>query len=248
MEHPFYKKVSWQINQDKCILSFPSWCFTWPSCELLVGNLDVSVKEIIYVTAVQDGQRQWGLLFICGPSRKSGGHKALPGNWVFPPVTWCDPVGACRVNVQPGAGDKDTDVGKTPTLCLSEATRFWGETGMQTYYFSPVSWVLWWCGCIPRLCDVKDLKGMCTCTTNNKTTTNSKQTTKYRNLNVGCGVPCWLSGIRVHLPMQETQVWSLVWEDPTCGATKPMHHDYWACALEPGSCSCWSLPTRACAP
>ena len=25
-------------------------------------------------------------------------------------------------------------------------------------------------------------------------------------------------------------------EDPTsCGATKPMHHDYLACALEPGS-------------
>ena len=91
MEHPFYKKVSWQINQDKCILSFPSWCFTWPSCELLVGNLDVSVKEIIYVTAVQDGQRQWGLLFICGPSRKSGGHKALPGNFEYF-LLWLDVI------------------------------------------------------------------------------------------------------------------------------------------------------------
>ena len=28
----------------------------------------------------------------------------------------------------------------------------------------------------------------------------------------------------------------LVWEDPTCqGATKSMWHNYWACALEPGS-------------
>ena len=32
----------------------------------------------------------------------------------------------------------------------------------------------------------------------------------------------WL-GIR--LPMQETQVRALVWEDPTChGAAKPVHH------------------------
>ena len=43
------------------------------------------------------------------------------------------------------------------------------------------------------------------------------------------------------LRMQETQVWSLIQEDPTCrGAAKPVHRKYWACALEPGSCSCWS--------
>ena len=36
-----------------------------------MGNLDVSVKEITYVTAVQDGSRQWELLFIL---------VALPGN------------------------------------------------------------------------------------------------------------------------------------------------------------------------
>ena len=28
------------------------------------------------------------------------------------------------------------------------------------------------------------------------------------------GLPRWLSGNRIHLPMWETQVWSLVWEDP----------------------------------
>ena len=34
--------------------------------------------------------------------------------------------------------------------------------------------------------------------------------------------------------MQETWVRALVREDPThCGATKPEHHNYWACALEP---------------
>ena len=34
--------------------------------------------------------------------------------------------------------------------------------------------------------------------------------------------------------MQEKQVQSLMWEDPTCRrATKPMHHYYWAQALEP---------------
>ena len=35
--------------------------------------------------------------------------------------------------------------------------------------------------------------------------------------------------------MQETQVPSLVQEDPTCReAAKPVHHNYGACALEPG--------------
>ena len=51
----------------------------------------------------------------------------------------------------------------------------------------------------------------------------------------------WL-GIR--LPVQGTQVPSLVRGDPTChGATKPMRHNYWACALEPARHNYW-----ACAP
>ena len=38
------------------------------------------------------------------------------------------------------------------------------------------------------------------------------------------------------LPMQETLVRSLIWEDPPCcGATTPMRNNSWACALEPGS-------------
>ena len=41
--------------------------------------------------------------------------------------------------------------------------------------------------------------------------------------------------------MQETRVRALVWEDPTChGATKPVHHNYWACALEPASHNYWA--------
>ena len=44
--------------------------------------------------------------------------------------------------------------------------------------------------------------------------------------------------------MQETRVRALVQEDPTCrGATKPMCHNYWACALEPMSHNYWSLRT-----
>ena len=36
--------------------------------------------------------------------------------------------------------------------------------------------------------------------------------------------------------MQGTRVQALVQEDPTCrGATKPVLHNYWACALEPAS-------------
>ena len=44
---------------------------------------------------------------------------------------------------------------------------------------------------------------------------------------------------------QGTWVRSLVWEDPTCrGAAMPVHHNYWAWALEPGSCSSWAHSPR----
>ena len=42
--------------------------------------------------------------------------------------------------------------------------------------------------------------------------------------------------------MQETQVWSLIWEDSMSqGAAKPVHHSYWACALEP---KIWTTEAR----
>ena len=48
--------------------------------------------------------------------------------------------------------------------------------------------------------------------------------------------------LRMCLPMQGTWVQALVREDPTCRrATKPMRHNYWACALEPASHNYWAL-------
>ena len=45
--------------------------------------------------------------------------------------------------------------------------------------------------------------------------------------------------------MQGTRVQALVQEDPTCcGATKPMHRNYWACALEPESHNYWAHMPR----
>ena len=38
--------------------------------------------------------------------------------------------------------------------------------------------------------------------------------------------------------MQETWVQSLVQENPTC--CEPVHHNYWACALENGNHNCWA--------
>ena len=47
--------------------------------------------------------------------------------------------------------------------------------------------------------------------------------------------------LRICLPMQGTRVRALVREDPTChGATNPMHHNCWACALEPASYNYWA--------
>ena len=47
--------------------------------------------------------------------------------------------------------------------------------------------------------------------------------------------------LRIRLPMQGKRVRALVREDPTCrGATKPVRHNYWACALEPASHNYWA--------
>ena len=41
--------------------------------------------------------------------------------------------------------------------------------------------------------------------------------------------------------MQGTWVRALFQEDPTCcGAIKPLHHNYWACALDPVSHNYWA--------
>ena len=48
------------------------------------------------------------------------------------------------------------------------------------------------------------------------------------------GLPWWLSGRRICLPVQETWVQSLVQEDPTCHRkAKLMCHNYRTCPLEP---------------
>ena len=48
----------------------------------------------------------------------------------------------------------------------------------------------------------------------------------------------WLG---IHLPTQGTWVQSLVQEDPTWRrATKPVHHNYWACTVEPVSHNHWA--------
>ena len=49
-----------------------------------------------------------------------------------------------------------------------------------------------------------------------------------------CWTPLVVHWLRVCLPMEGTRVQSLGWEHPTCcEATKPMNHNYWACAPQP---------------
>ena len=46
--------------------------------------------------------------------------------------------------------------------------------------------------------------------------------------------------LRIRLPMQRTWVRSVIQDDSTCHrATKPMPHNYWACALEPTTGNYW---------
>ena len=62
-------------------------------------------------------------------------------------------------------------------------------------------------------------------------------TVKHRK----AGTSLVVQWLRVRLPRQGTWVRALVQEDPTCcGATKPMYHNYCACALEPESHNYWA--------
>ena len=44
---------------------------------------------------------------------------------------------------------------------------------------------------------------------------------------MGVGSSLMVQWLRIHLPMQATQVRALVWEDPPCRrAAKPVRHNY----------------------
>ena len=64
---------------------------------------------------------------------------------------------------------------------------------------------------------------------------------KNKCLKMAIGTSLVAQWLRIRLPMQGTQVRALVQEDPTChGATKPVRHNSWACALEPVSHNYWT--------
>ena len=63
---------------------------------------------------------------------------------------------------------------------------------------------------------------------------------------LSAGTSLMAQWLRIRLPMQRTLVWALVREDSTCcWATKPMHHNYWACALGAVSHNYWARAPRA---
>ena len=65
--------------------------------------------------------------------------------------------------------------------------------------------------------------------------------TTWLNLNTHTWTSLVAQWLRIRLPMQGTWIQSLVRKDPTCrGATKPMRHNYWACALQPASHNYWA--------
>ena len=89
----------------------------------------------------------------------------------------------------------------------------------------------------------KDRIQSCTCTT--------RCHSLHPNLGpfrFGLYLKCWHFGTslvaqwwRICLPIQGSQVQSLIQEDPTWqGATGPMQPNYWACAPEPGSHHYWA--------
>ena len=64
-----------------------------------------------------------------------------------------------------------------------------------------------------------------------------------RDPNCVSSISCnWQAGSLPLVPMQETRIQSLVWEDLTCySANKPEHHNFWTHTPEPALCSRRSL-------
>ena len=66
-------------------------------------------------------------------------------------------------------------------------------------------------------------------------------TARTKDKNKQRGTSLVVQWLRIRLPMQGTWIRSLVRDDPTChGATKPVCHNYWTCALEPVSHNYWA--------
>ena len=71
---------------------------------------------------------------------------------------------------------------------------------------------------------------------------NFRYTDKCFELKCSPGTSLVAQWLRTRLPMQGTQVWTLVWEDATWrGATKPVCHNYWGGGT---SCTCTLEPMR----
>ena len=86
-----------------------------------------------------------------------------------------------------------------------------------------------------------NLIGWTIVTSSNSTSRYFSKENKSTNLKMYMQASLMVQWLRICLPMQGTCVRALVGEDPTCrGATKPMRHNYWACALEPESHNYWA--------
>ena len=125
------------INAHCIFLLGTSHC-TVGNC--FVGSFDTSFKEITYVAAVEDGWRQWVLLFVT---------VATPGSlevWAFPHMTRLGPLSALVVNMQPCARVKDINVSQTPTPLPSRGNQIPGWHKYTGRFFQPsvVSTLIVW--------------------------------------------------------------------------------------------------------
>ena len=74
------------------------------------------------------------------------------------------------------------------------------------------------------------------CRKSNKFMKELKKGKRKARLKLRFGASLVAQWLRIRLPMRGTWVRALVWEDPTCRrATRPVSHNYWACAS--GACA-----------
>ena len=156
---------------------------------------------------------------------------------------------------QPGAVYGLAAITKSPFICCGNAATSWSEP--EAFHRPHWNWCRTWL--VGLACWSEAVTSHSLWPVKTEVGSPCSATELFRNgaQNAPKGASLVVQWLRIRLPMQETRVRALVREDPTCrGVTKPVHHNYWACALGSASHNYWSpcatttgarVP-RACAP
>ena len=176
----------------------------------------------------------------CGPSGKSGGHKNLPGNFEYF-LLWLDVILSVHVEwMCSHVLEIKIQTEQDPSSLPFRGNQVLGRDRHADILFQPsvVSALMVWIHTTSVWC----WRSEGNVHMHNKQQNNKTQQTNNKIQKSTCGMWGSLLAQWYKSPPANAEDTGLIpgLGRSTCGATKPVHHNYWVCALEPGSCNCWA--------